>query len=143
MRRSFSADCNPFSQPVATHIPVRETLRAQSRRTVLAGREVDGPVVSETVDDFGSVFDPSTELITGSSVHQRFSIEPDDPLSATARASWTQSLERGDWKIYTESSTSMTSDVDYFYLEATLRVFETRSMVLERSWSDKIPREFQ
>ena len=125
------------------HIPVRETLRAQSRRTVMADRQVDGSVVSETEDDFGSLFDPSTELITGSSVHQRFSIEPDEPLSATACASWTQSLERGDWKIHTGSSTRMTSDVDYFYLEATLRVFESRSMVLERSWSDKVPRDFQ
>ena len=133
----------PFSSEPDNAQPLRETVTPESRKTIVAKLEPDGSVVSETDDDFGMIFDPATGLTTGSRVCQRFSIRPDDPLSATAEASWIQNLQRSGWQVRTETSTRMTSDSEYFYLDAQLKAYEQEGLAFERRWSDKIPRDHQ
>jgi hypothetical protein len=131
-----------FSEPDKAE-PLREILIPGSRKTLVGKLEPDGSVVSETEDDFGMTFNPATGLTTGSRVCQRFSIKPDDPLSATAEASWTQILQRSAWRVRTETSTRMTSDSEYFHLDAQLKAYEQEALVFERTWTDKIPRDHQ
>ena len=71
-----------------------------------------------TVDDFGALRFQAHGLEVGSTVHQSFSIAPDDPLSAETRAAWTTTIGRGDWQTRTETQTRMWSDEKTFYLEA-------------------------
>ena len=136
-------DEDAFPPPPMTVDPMRERLSPEIRTTVTARPSPDGSVVSETQDNFGLSVNPATGLTTGSSVHQKFSIIPDDPLSAVAQAEWIQIIERSEWKVRTETSTRMSCDSENFYIEATLTAFEQDDVLFERSWADKIPRDHQ
>jgi putative CocE/NonD family hydrolase len=141
VRRAQKTEGKPLYSEPDNAEPLRETLIPESRRSFVGKLHPDGSVVSETEDDFGMILNPETGLTTGSRVHQRFSIKPEDPLSAEAEASWTQILERSAWRVRTETSTKMTCDSGYFYLDAELEAYEQEDLVYERRWSDKIPRD--
>ena len=54
----------------------------------------------------------------------RFTIRPDDPLSARAEVAWTVRLARGDWRVETRTRTVLTATRDTFELVATLEALE-------------------
>ena len=89
--------------------PWRET--TEPVHTVRLGEQgEDGTVVTETRDDLVRVFVAATGFGTESSVCQRFEIRSSDPLSARVQARWVQRIERTDWRVVTESVTSMYAD---------------------------------
>ena len=98
-------------------------------------------MVFETCDDYGETRDPGHGLETGSEVRQRFSIHPDDPLSAEAWAGWTHTLGRGAWRIRTETWTRMTSDRECFRIEASLKAYEGEQQVFEKHWDESVARD--
>lgn len=50
-------------------------------------------------------------------------------------------LERGDWKIRTDTHTVLTSDKDHFYIHAKLDAYEGEARIFSKNWNEKIPRE--
>ncbi|WP_424987810.1 CocE/NonD family hydrolase [Microbulbifer sp. S227A] len=92
-------------------------------------------------DDFGKVRDAGHGLIAGSIARERWSIHPDDPLSARGRCHWTDELERDGIRLRTETSCEMWSDATQFHLKANLQAFENDTLVLERDLSDTVDRD--
>jgi hypothetical protein len=104
-------------------------------------RPADGVVVFETCDDYGETRDPGHGLEVGSEVRQRFSIHPDDPLSAEAWAGWTHTLGRGEWRVRTETWTRMTSDREHFRIEARLEAYDDGQRVFAKDWNELVARD--
>jgi putative CocE/NonD family hydrolase len=117
------------------------TLRPE---THIRRSEVDhatGAVHLIVEDDFGKVEDADHGLITGSVARERWSIHPDDPLSARGVLHWSDEIERGNWKIRSETYSEMWSDEKTFFLKARTEAFEGDILIYERDIFDQIPRD--
>ena len=71
---------------------------------------------------------------------ERYSILPDDPLSAEGMVTWTHEMRRDGWEVRTETSTRLTSTASEFRIEARLRAWEGGDLVFEEDWDEAIPR---
>ncbi|MEM9147842.1 MAG: CocE/NonD family hydrolase [Pseudomonadota bacterium] len=116
-------------------------LRVPSAR---GGRHTDaaGHVVLETEDDFGLSRNLDHGLETGSHVLQRFSIHPDDPLSASHTAKWKFAFRRGSWAVQIDSQSRMTCSAEAFHLWRRVTAREGETVVLEKTWAEEIPRRW-
>ncbi|WP_259400289.1 CocE/NonD family hydrolase [Roseovarius sp. SCSIO 43702] len=80
----------------------------------------------------------------GLTVHEQgyetFTVPHDDVTRARAHFRWSIGLERDDWSARSETETTMTSDVENFYIVAKLRAWEGDSLVKEIEWDEAIPR---
>lgn len=92
-------------------------------------------------DDFGKAEDSEHGLIGGSIARERWSIHPDDPLSARGTCHWSDEMGRGDWQLRTETSCEMWADKTHFHLHARLEAYENDILVYERDANDCIPRD--
>ncbi len=92
-------------------------------------------------DDFGKVEDADHGLITSSVARERWSIHPDDPLSARGKLHWSDELGRGAWSVRTETYSEMWSDAETFFLIARVEAYEGGTLIYERDIEDEIPRD--
>ena len=88
----------------------------------------------EIEDDFGSYKDLQNKLVISSSAREKWSIHPNDPLSAKGETHWTEERSREGWSIRTDTFSSMTSDKSYFYLKARVEAYEKESSFLRKKW---------
>ena len=58
------------------------------------------------------------------------------------RDRWTQTLDRGDWSVRTESSTELHCDREWFYVDARLEAFENERKVFDRTWHKRVKRQY-
>ena len=139
--RRAADEMDPAAPDRPAQFPVQaaETLREPANRTE---RRVgaDGIHVFETFDDFGATRDLEHGLENGSHVEQRYSIHPDDPLSARHEARWRYEFRRGDWSVRVDSQSVMTSDADSFHLAREVTAREGDTVVIARKWEEDIPR---
>ena len=140
-RRVSGEEMDPAApgDPVDFPVQAAEILREPANRTE-RGIAPDGAHVLETSDDFGASRDPDHELETGSHVAQRYSIHPDDPLSARHEARWRYEFRRGDWRVRIHSESVMTSDADSFHLAREVTAWEGETIAIARKWEEHIPR---
>ena len=130
-----------FEEPEAAPAWKTEELRpAASERRIERDLET-GLVTVIVANDFGEARDLEHGLITGSRMSERWTIRPDDPLSARAEIRWEQTLSRGDWSVRTEARSSMRSDADSFHLAARLEAWEGSDSVFERDFADTVARQ--
>ena len=139
--RHVTQEIDPAAPDPPREFPAsnEEELRApasSSRRAI----EPDGSHVLETRDDFGMTRDTGHGLIVGSEVTQRFSIRPDDPLSARHVTTWRFDFRRGDWQIAVTSESEMTSDAEKFHLSRRVIGQEGDEVVIDRKWHADVPR---
>jgi hypothetical protein len=80
------------------------------------------------------------ELVTESK--STFHVEEDDPLSAVAELSRTETIARDTWRVGIETQTRLSCTRDAFRLQATLRAREGANEVSHREWDLSIPRDF-
>ena len=73
--------------------------------------------------------------------HERFTIREADPLSAVAETAHSHKIERGEWRVRTETQTRMTSTAAEFVLQARLDAFEGERRILSRNWHLRRPRD--
>ena len=115
--------------------------RCAHRRTAPSARiDSDGAHVLETFDDFGASRDLEHGLESGSHVEQRYSIHPDDPLSARHEARWRYEFGRGDWTVRIDSESVMISDEESFHLDRAVTAREGDAVVVSLRWKESIPR---
>jgi predicted acyl esterase len=117
-----------------------ETLRDAAKTRRVIEDMGTGTVTLEIVDDFGKARDAGHGLAAGGIARERWSIHPDDPLSARGDTHWTEETERGDIRLRTETYASMTADAAAFHLTARLEAYENDKLVYERDVRDSIPR---
>ena len=139
--RRAADEIDPAAPGAPSDFPVHaaETLRAPANRTERR-IDSDGAHVLETFDDFGASRDLEHGLESGSRVEQRYSIHPDDPLSARHEARWRYEFKRGDWSVRIDSESVMTSDEDSFHLAREVTAREGATVVVARRWEETIPR---
>ena len=126
-------------RPADFPVHAAEMLREPENRTE---RLIDsgGTHVLETFDDFGASRDLEHGLVSGSHVEQRYSIHPDDPLSARHEARWCYEFSRGDWSVRIDSGSVMTADADRFHLAREVTAREGDAVVIARRWEEDMPR---
>ena len=80
-------------------------------------------------------------LISGGIARERWSIHPDDPLSAHGTCHWTTELERDDIILRTETFSEMWSDQTRFYLKGRIEAYENDVLIYARDENDAIERD--
>lgn len=100
-----------------------------------------GEVTLIIEDDFGKRRDLAHGLVSGGVSRERWTIRPDDPLSARGETHWTEETEREGQALRTETYARMWSDEDYFHLGGRLEAYENGILVYERDVADKIARD--
>ncbi len=140
VRPTTSSDEWVFPQPDADEPWKVRTLREgkNTRRT-----ETDlttGEVHLVIEDDFGKVEDMDHGLIGGTVARERWTILPDDPLSARGTCHWTDEMGRGEWQLRTETHSEMWSDATHFHLTARLEAYEDDTLIYERDVNERIER---
>lgn len=112
---------------------VQEAGTGQVRVEQTLGRGADGHLVVEPIPPIG--------LETGYGVYERFTVVPDDPLSARAEAHHVAVTCRGDWRTRLETRLVLTCDRKRFLLEASVTAWENGREIHGRSWSEAVPRD--
>lgn len=79
----------------------------------------------------------------GSTNRNVYTIKEGDPLSAKATCKWSLTVGRGEWQTRLETSSQMTSDLEYFYLKNIVTAFESDQEIFSKTWDKKIRRDFQ
>ena len=83
----------------------------------------------------------SIDLVTGHGIHEQFSINDDDPLSASAEIFQCAVSRRGDWATEVRTRIRFTATPTQFRLEAELRVFDRDQPFFERHWDELLERD--
>nr|WP_246849227.1 CocE/NonD family hydrolase [Rubellimicrobium arenae] len=131
-----------FPPPQAAEPLKERELRAPShvRRTEIDQRS--GAVTLVIEDDFGMQENGDHGLIYGSVLRERWSIHPDDPLSARGWVHWTQEIRRDGIEMRTEATSEMWSDAGSFHLKGRLEAWEGTALIHARDVEESIPRDF-
>ena len=141
VRPSADSDEWRFEEPeAAPPWKIEEMRKASSERRIERDLET-GLVTVIVANDFGEARDLEHGLVTGSRMSERWTIRPDDPLSARAEIWWEQTLNRGDWSVRTEARSSMGSDAGSFHLAARLEAWEGSDRIFERDFANMIARQ--
>ena len=141
--RKVVEEISPCHPGVAMEYPTLESEVLRSSEGNSWTKELtDGTIVLDTFDDYGKTRDPYHGLVSGSEVRMHYSINPDDPASATFRAKWNFTFERDGWQVEINTENEMTCDEENFYLSRKLCATEggTKSEVITKEWQDTIPR---
>ena len=81
-------------------------------------------------------------LELGTQWKAEYHVEENDPLSAVAELSNTQTLSRDGWQVRVETQLRMSCTRDNFLLQGSLRAFDGAKEVYHRDWDRSIPRDF-
>ncbi len=100
-----------------------------------------GTVTVDEYSDSGLIRIPEFDWEYGAATQRRFSIKPDDPLSASADITWTKEYGRGDFRIRIETRTLMRAGKESLRLTATLDAYEGEARAFSREWDVAIPRD--
>ncbi|WP_292641983.1 CocE/NonD family hydrolase C-terminal non-catalytic domain-containing protein, partial [Mesorhizobium sp.] len=140
LRPLATADEVTFAEPEGATPWATETIRATNSERHVDRDEKSGIVTLSIVDDFGEVRDLAHGLANGSIARETWTIHPDDPLSASGKTHWTQTLSRNGWSVRTETSAEMRSDAQNFIVSARIEAYEGETLVFERNFEEKVPR---
>ena len=131
-----------FPEPITAAPWKHKNIRKSSNKREIVSDCATGITKVIISDDFGSNIDLENDLVISSKAREEWSIHPDEPLSAYGKTHWTEERSRGEWSIKTETYSKMTSDNNYFYLEAKIEAYENSEIIYKRDMKKKIKRKF-
>jgi len=140
LRPLATGDEATFGEPEGATPWATETVRATSSERHVDRDEKTGIVTLSITDDFGEVRDLDHGLVNGSIVRETWTIHPDDPLAASGKTHWTQTLSRNGWSVRTETLAEMRSDAQNFIVGARIEAYEGNKLVFERNFEEIVPR---
>ena len=134
---SFPPAGVPDTLPVIRHAPDHAVRRIE--RDLLSGS------ISLVVEDDAGAVTFAHGLTAASGMTERWTIHPDDPLSASVDIRWHQSLARDDlpagpWQVTTEAQVTMTATAESLRMTARLVAHEAEQEVFRRDWDETVPR---
>ena len=139
--RTADSGLPPF-QPPESATPLESRVHAQGsfERTGTVDF-VTGKHIHHRVSDTGR----ETHLHTGMTVHYKsseyFEIHPDDPNSAFGRMNWLKSYARDGWMAEVETEVSVAALRDCWRINARLVARDAGGEVIQREWSEDVPRD--
>lgn len=127
----------PATRPVTRYAPDIATRRTE--RDLISGQ------VTLVVEDHAGAVTFAHGLTAASGMTERWTIHPDDPLSACVDIGWHQSLSReilpqGAWQITTAAKVKMTATNAHLHMTAELVAHEGQREVFRRTWDETVPR---
>lgn len=135
-------DALPSLPPLETPPPLATTVYEPPRSERAVRHDVtSGDVTLEWLQDSGRYRFDDIDLTVHTVTTDRYTIRPDDPLSARVEIAWTVRLARGDWRVETRTRTVLTATKDAFELDATLEAFDGDEPVHDQRWERSIPRD--
>ena len=140
VRETTTDDEVSFQAPEgASHWQPKELRPGAYKRTASTDKAT-GVVTTTIVNDFGENQDPEHGLISGEKMHEHWSINPDDPLTARVTTHWQQTggREGSMWK--TEVDSNMHSDETTFYFAAELTVLLNDKPFFSKTFKDQVDR---
>jgi hypothetical protein len=133
--RPEDAALAPF-RAAETPEPMKTTVhRAPTLAETVTRDLVSGETVFRTEEDGGSYTIDHIGMRLEHSKREIFSISETDPGSARAEIAYTHAMQRGDWRVRTETHTAMTATAREFVLHARLDAFESDRRVFSRNWN--------
>jgi putative CocE/NonD family hydrolase len=141
LRPLADADETAFPPPEGASPWRTETIRSAGSERRVEHDQKTGIVTLTIADDFGERRDLDHGLATGSIARERWTIDPEDPLSAHGETHWTETLSRSGWSVRTETHTTMRADRENFHLTARIEAYEGDSLVFERDFDETIRRD--
>jgi hypothetical protein len=107
--------------------------------TTTVEKDPSGRETTTVVDDGGSGRD-RTGMESETFNVQKYTIDPNDPLSARAECTWTTNFSRGEWRTSVVANTVQTCTKDHFIIESSLEMTHGSEVVLKRTWHHQVPR---
>ena len=142
IRKRRRGEVAPVFAPAETSAPVKLVqVRAPANQRELTIDQKTGAYSLRIVDDFGASTIIEHGLTYGSCARESYHILPDDPLSARQECHWTEERSRGDWKVRTETYSSLRATKTHWLVSGRLEAFEGDTLILSREWSQKIKRK--
>jgi putative CocE/NonD family hydrolase len=130
----------PFAEPEAAPPLHRTVLEAPVNSRTATHDQISGSATFEIRDDTGLYRIDSTDLEYRLWSLDRFSIHPDDPLSARGDVTFHMQQGRGDWQVRATSRTVLTATDTDFHIHATLDAWEGEQRLVSRNWTVSVPR---
>lgn len=130
----------PFLPPEAAPPLEKEVLEEPEEYWHIIEDARSGMMEMRLAEGGGTVRINGNNLITRSQGYETYQVMPGEIGSAVGRARWHYGLERGDWKIRSETETTLTSGRDDFIVKAWIRAWEGETLVHEEEWHERIPR---
>ena len=134
----------PFAEPEGSApVALQETrARATTRPLDLIDQtSPDGRVQLVRTRDRGAWRTTDTDVDYDAGGELRFSIHPDDPLSAEQEISLTTTIGRTGWRVRTEAQTRISCTDTHFVLHARLDAWHGEEQVFSRCWNTRIARD--
>lgn len=141
LRSPVQDDPPELPSPVTAPPLPMEILRPPSNVRTVEHDLVSGQTVMHIYDDFGEHKDLTHGLTMGHRASECYRIHPDDTSTCQADIQWTQTIAREGWSIRTETKTLLRSDVNNFYITASIEAFEGGDKVYERHWDRQVKRD--
>lgn len=128
--------------PAETATPLASVnRRAGHEDACITTQLATGVVTLEEIKDYGLIRIPEFNWEYGAATHRRFSIHPNDPLSATANITWKKEYNRDGFHIGIEAETLLTVSRENLHLTAKLDAYEGETRVFSKEWDCLIPRD--
>ena len=117
-------------------------LRAfKQHRSIDTVEETGESVFTISADNGKTRFDDNG-VEMGSTALQRYSIHPDNPLSAKAEYEWVWEYGRGkSWNTKTFTRTEISCDDNHFFMKALCIAWENGEEVFRKTWDESYPRD--
>ncbi|MGI9316678.1 MAG: CocE/NonD family hydrolase, partial [bacterium] len=145
VRSNNAENTNPtnFGVPEIVEPEITTQLRGFSQRRQISVDPESGAYVHEILADNGKLRFHNNQLEMASTTLQRYTIHPDDPLSARAEYEWEWEYSREpNWHIRTFTRTDMTSDEVYFYVKTESVAWEQEHEVFRKQLEKKFKRDY-
>jgi len=141
LRNPDAGRCDPLPPPPPKPESDIEETAPPSSRYLLETLE-DGGRILHYADDYGELRNKTHGLTVASQVEQKYSIHPDDPLSAVLEIQWCFTFRRDGWQVRIESDGRMTASLDALHLSRRVRALDGLGKeVFDKRWSADIPRD--
>lgn len=101
----------------------------------------DGRVDVRRTRDRGAWRTLDTDVDYDTNGELRFSIHPNDPLSAEQDIHLTTTMGRDGWRVRTEARTTIRCTEEAFLLSARVEAWEGEQRLFERDWNLSLPRD--
>lgn len=140
-REPHRADKSVRFPAVETAAPAARTVLVPGARNRTIHTDVSTGETRVEIDDrSGRIRYDDIGLVAESRSTERYSVNEDDPLRASAHMDYEWRFERGDWRVRTLCTTSVTCDARHFIIAARVVAFEAEAQVFERSFEQRVAR---
>ncbi len=126
----------------AKPVDQKETKKGWHKRE--ASRDpATGETRLEIVDDFGTQELKPHGLVVWGAGREKYSILPNDPLSAKMETHWTEGRKRGKWETRTETYGRLTATATHWVVWGKIDAFEGKKLVFSKEFNEEILRKLQ